>query len=130
MPMMTTAAAWLWLLNSSRCAEALPAIWEGEPSVTPDRIDPVRPPYLRPIDSSNTPRQRTSEANAPRPIRNADSVELSPEARLLGQLAATDKADRPALIERLRAEIANGDYKLDPETIARVLNDSGDLDHA
>ena len=125
--MMTTAAAWLWLLNSSRCAEALPAIWEGEPSVTPDRIDPVRPPYLRPIDSSNTPRERASEANAPRPARNADSVELSPEARLLGRLAAADKADRPALIERLRAEIANGDYQLDPETIARVLNDSGDL---
>ena len=101
--------------------------------MTPDRIDPVRPPYLRPIDSSNTsPRQRTNEADASRAPRNADRVELSPEARALG-LRLVEEAgdtDRTALIERLRAEIANGDYNVDPETIARALKESGDLENA
>ena len=112
--------------------QALPANWEGEPSVTPDRIEPVRPPYLRPVESNPTPRPRTNEAGAPRAARNADRVELSPEARALGLrlVEETGGSDRAALIERLRAEIANGDYQVDPETIARALNDSGDLEHA
>jgi len=101
--------------------------------VTPDRIDPVRPPYLRPIDSSNTPpRQRANEAEASRASRNADRVELSPEARALGLRLLEDvgDTDRTALIERLRAEIASGDYNVDAETIARALKDSGDLENA
>ncbi len=99
--------------------------------MTPDRIDPVRPPYLRPIDSSSTsPRARANETDTSRSPRNVDRVELSPEAQLLGRLAAADAADRSALIERLRAEIANGDYDVDPEVIARALKDSGDLDRA
>lgn len=100
--------------------------------MTPDRIDPVRPPYLRPIDSSTTPpRQRANEAETPRAPRNADKVELSPEARALGLRLVEEAgdADRTALIERLRAEIANGDYNVDPETIARALKSSGDLEN-
>ena len=102
--------------------------------MTPDRIDPVRPTYLRAIDAAAKPssRQAAKETAASRPSRSTDRVELSPEARLLGLRAVEESsgADRSALIERLRAEIASGDYKLDADSIARELRESGDLEQA
>jgi len=100
--------------------------------VTPDRIDPVRPPYLRAIDSTGTPpaRRRADDAATARPARAFDSVELSPEARKLGLrlVEASSPEERTVLIERLRAEIASGDYRVDAESLARALRESGDLE--
>jgi flagellar biosynthesis anti-sigma factor FlgM len=103
--------------------------------VTPDRIDPVRPPYLRAIDPAGTPppsRRSADDAAATRRARSSDSVELSPEARELGLrlVEATSEEERTALIERLRAEIASGDYRVDADALARALRDSGDLEQA
>ena len=99
--------------------------------MTPDRIDPVRPPYLRAIDSAGTPppRRRVDGTAAARPTRSSDSVELSPEARALGLrlVEASNEDERTALIERLRAEIASGEYRVDAESLARALRESGDL---
>jgi anti-sigma28 factor (negative regulator of flagellin synthesis) len=57
---------------------------------------------------------------------------LSPEARALGLrlIEETGSTDRTALIERLRAEIASGEYSFDAETVARALSESGDLQQA
>jgi negative regulator of flagellin synthesis FlgM len=66
---------------------------------------------------------RKTEAARKDPIApEADSLELTPSARVLGEGAADAPVDSPR-VERLRQSIADGSYRIDADRIAGKLLD-------
>jgi flagellar biosynthesis anti-sigma factor FlgM len=75
------------------------------------------------LDAKKTKLERPGEAGAP---AEADKVELSAAGQTLQGLSANapDPAERAALIEQLKLEVAEGRLAIDAEKIADSLADN------
>jgi flagellar biosynthesis anti-sigma factor FlgM len=99
-----------------------------EPPGTGDRADALAPSD-RSRAAGEAPRT-PADSGAPR-TPPTDIVDFSAEAgRLLrardAAEAGEDAATRTELVERLRAELEAGGYRVDPDAIARALADAED----
>lgn len=90
-------------------------------------ISPISRPSIAALNQNNT-RAARPEAAAPSsaPARAADQAEFSTASRLLSRLSELPDV-RSDLVNRVRAEIANGSYETDDKINAAIENLVEDL---
>lgn len=90
-----------------------------------DKIEGAGPNQVRRIDHTNTQAAKASDANVEQ-VEQSNAVNSQSEsltiARAQAQIEATPEMDR-AKVERIKTAIAEGNYHIDSERVAKAFTD-------